>query len=77
MGRICPMGVKGLPNFLPRQNMASRDSLSSDMMCVMCNKSVVKNTVFCKVCSAPYHPSCADRTTLLPNKGFSKCCLPK
>lgn len=56
--------------------MATKDNTLNAKMCVMCKQNVV-DAVFCKICSTPYHPGCANRTTLLSNGGYSKCCRPK
>lgn len=43
--------------------------------CRWCKKKVV-NPVSCPVCSANYHPCCAEKTKKLSSGGFSKCCGP-
>lgn len=43
--------------------------------CRICNVEVV-NPIFCPVCKAPYHPSCAKKTPYAENGGFLKCCGP-
>ncbi|XP_051157611.1 uncharacterized protein LOC127279350 [Leptopilina boulardi] len=48
----------------------------TDKFCVRCSKKVVDALEVCKICNAPYHSSCASRTSLLESGAFSRCCGP-
>lgn len=53
--------------------MAPELSGESDTMCTYCKAKVVKPSL-CPGCSAPYHPVCVQKTTLIPDVGLKKCC---
>lgn len=52
---------------------AGNTSANSKTICVYCRAKVI-NATFCPVCTAPYHPSCANNKPLAPSGGFSKYC---
>lgn len=45
-------------------------------MCFSCNKPIKRQSTSCSVCSATYHPSCANLYPILSNGGIKKCCGP-
>lgn len=85
ISNVADMGSEG-SNALVSANdtLSSQDGSSSrpttparDWRCHVCFKPLPadpKAVTLCKKCSAPFHPGCVARTTVLPTGGFKKCC---
>lgn len=56
-------------------NISDQNNLNGTFICFACQVRVVKPTL-CPICEAPFHPSCASKSTLTSEGGYKKCCGP-